>query len=81
MAEGIQDSGEGIYFERKDTASKGGGREVRPVKWTENVEMERWGLWPRSCIVKAGKQDLLSLESKGRNGGLKVIYRNKGSGR
>jgi len=44
MAEGIQDAGEGIYFERKGATSNMGGREVRAVKCTENVEMERLGL-------------------------------------
>lgn len=45
MAEGSQAASEGIYFETNAAASNVGGREVRPVKWTENVEMETLGSW------------------------------------
>lgn len=53
-------------LERKGAASNVGRREVRAVKWTENVEMKRLGLWPWSCISNMGKKDL-SLESKREN--------------
>lgn len=66
MSLGANVRGDTGCLERKGPASNVGRREARAVKWTENVEMKRLGLWPWSYISNMGKKDL-SLESKREN--------------